>query len=559
MKLILKIFTVIVLVFSTHVFGTERVLSKSDVRLYKEAFSSIKKGNWKELDAIIPQIKDQSLIGYIHYKKYLSKNYKTSKKEIVSWLEDYGDLPIANEIYALGKQKNIKLTVSKPKGLFGGNACSYMHKVEPIDLIRNRRFTTLGSKKRIKAQQLMKKIVRHIEAGRTKNARLLIDSKEVKKLFPQEDLDAARTALAFSYFLDGRDDLALSFSEKALKNSNDIFPLAYWTAGLALWRQGNILKAKDYFLKVVEHDKVYPLLKSTAAFWAARAYLKLGKYKEVGNYLEISAYYPRTFYGILALRTLGSDLEHVWDIPSKPEDDVEADFSHPALERFYALKQIGQKELAQKELSQLYLNADKEGKGILLMISEENGFSKDLLLLAGELIGEDTRYPMPNWIPVGGWILDKALVYAFVRQESCFNQYAKSSVGAVGLMQIMPRTGKEIARQLNYDWSERKLHNTEYNLSIGQNYLKKLLSNPEINGNLIFTAVGYNAGPGNLAKWKKKMNYQNDPLLFIESIPSKETRGFVERIMVNYWVYLSLTDRSLKSLDEVVSGQWPYY
>ena len=71
--------------------------------------------------------------------------------------------------------------------------------------------------------------------------------------------------------------------------------------------------------------------------------------------------------------------------------------------------------------------------------------------------------------------------------------------------------------------------------------------------------MAYNAGPGNLAKWKKRMNYQNDPLLFIESIPSKETRSFVERILVNYWVYRSLMGQSMQSLDDVAGGLWPIY
>ena len=80
-----------------------------------------------------------------------------------------------------------------------------------------------------------------------------------------------------------------------------------------------------------------------------------------------------------------------------------------------------------------------------------------------------------------------------------------------------------------------------------------------VQNNLIKTAVAYNAGPGNLLKWEKKMNYQDDPLLFIETIPSKETRTFVERILVNYWVYLNLTGMSMPSLDEIVSGRFPMY
>ena len=169
------------------------------------------------------------------------------------------------------------------------------------------------------------------------------------------------------------------------------------------------------------------------------------------------------------------------------------------------------------------------------------------------------RFPMPNWEPLNKWKVRKELVFAFVRQESCFNKRAQSSVGARGLMQIMPQTGKIIAQQSGMKFNLLKMENESYNLALGQNYLLYLMELPSIQYNLIYTAVAYNAGPGNLIKWKKQMNYQDDPLLFIESIPSKETRGFVERIMVNYWIYNSLTKSSLDSLNAVIHGKWPIY
>ena len=194
------------------------------------------------------------------------------------------------------------------------------------------------------------------------------------------------------------------------------------------------------------------------------------------------------------------------------------------------------------------------------MISSQKGFDNELLAVSGEISGQrDMRYPAPQWVPTDGWKADKALVFSFVKQESCFNARAESAVGALGLMQIMPDTGRELAQKMDYPWSLKRLKEPEYNLSLGQNYLLNLLDNAEVNYNLIFLAVAYNAGPGNLAKWKKRMNYQNDPLLFIESIPSKETRSFVERILVNYWVYRSLMGQSMQSLDDVAGGLWPIY
>ena len=125
-------------------------------------------------------------------------------------------------------------------------------------------------------------------------------------------------------------------------------------------------------------------------------------------------------------------------------------------------------------------------------------------------------------------------------------------------MQIMPATGRELAQILQYPFRKQLLKEPEYNLSLGQNYLLRLMDMPTVGNNLMFLAVAYNAGPGNLNKWKKKMKCE-DPLLFLESIPSRETRSFVERIVVNYWIYRNLMGQPLASLDTVAGGDWPCY
>ena len=71
--------------------------------------------------------------------------------------------------------------------------------------------------------------------------------------------------------------------------------------------------------------------------------------------------------------------------------------------------------------------------------------------------------------------------------------------------------------------------------------------------------AAWNGGPGNLNKWRKKTDYQNDSLLFIESIPSRETRDFIEKVISNLWIYRHRLAQPLPSLDEVVAGEWPLY
>jgi soluble lytic murein transglycosylase-like protein len=72
-------------------------------------------------------------------------------------------------------------------------------------------------------------------------------------------------------------------------------------------------------------------------------------------------------------------------------------------------------------------------------------------------------------------------------------------------------------------------------------------------------AAAYNAGPGNLAKWKKSIRGSEDPLLFIESMPSRETRNFVERVIGAYWVYQARLGQPQRSLEAVANGAWPTY
>ena len=111
-----------------------------------------------------------------------------------------------------------------------------------------------------------------------------------------------------------------------------------------------------------------------------------------------------------------------------------------------------------------------------------------------------------------------------------FNKNAKSYRGAMGLMQVMPSTVKFISKNKEIKRSnENILKNPELNLEVGQEYIEYLLKLDSINNNLIFLTAAYNGGPGNLQKWKNNIDYLDDPLFFMESIPSRETRWFIEK------------------------------
>ena len=168
-------------------------------------------------------------------------------------------------------------------------------------------------------------------------------------------------------------------------------------------------------------------------------------------------------------------------------------------------------------------------------------------------------YPIPNWSPQGGFKIDPALLYAVMRQESSFNPNALSRKGASGLMQLMPNTAYHITNNRPLRNNQRELLIPEVNLSIAQDYIFQLLGNEDVRGDLILMTIAYNAGPTRVAKWKRRFSYDQDPLLFIERIPFRETRLYVQRVLTNLWIYGDRLDQNIPSLQALASGFSPVY
>ncbi len=132
------------------------------------------------------------------------------------------------------------------------------------------------------------------------------------------------------------------------------------------------------------------------------------------------------------------------------------------------------------------------------------------------------------------------LVYAVMRQESMFDADIQSPAGAVGLMQIMPQTGRTLARQLNTPFATDSLFNPFVNIRFGAFYLSQLLK--EFKGNMILAIAAYNAGPDRAHEWGAK-GAAIPPDLFIENIEFTETREYVKKVLGNFWTYSALGPR----------------
>jgi soluble lytic murein transglycosylase-like protein len=339
-----------------------------------------------------------------------------------------------------------------------------------------------------------------------------------------------------------------------------------WQAGLAAWRAGRMAEAAQQFEKVAQSPQASPWITAAGAYWAARSHLKAHCPEEVSQWLRVAAGFPRTFYGQLARRALGMDAGLDWTVRPLSRSAQRALLETRGGVRVLELLQIGEWELAEDEMHVLL--ASDAGKGMapaLLTVSQLAGLPSISMRLGTALEAktdatlDSALYPVPSWRPQDGFLVDPALLYALMRQESAFDPLAESPAGAAGLMQLMPRTAEAVAAVALVSSGKQGLFDPEFNLTLAQRYVYDLLKNRNVKGDLVLLAIAYNAGPGNLAKWRKQAAYDQDPLLFVESIPSAETRQYIERVLTNFWIYQQRLSRESPSLDALASGAWPMY
>lgn len=335
---------------------------------------------------------------------------------------------------------------------------------------------------------------------------------------------------------------------------------AYWQAGLEAWGRKDFGLAAENFTIAAQRSKDSSWDRSAAAFWTARAYLRDRHPEQVSHWLREASKYPRTFYGQLAERALGIDPTYNWDVKDLSTRDAAALMRSSAGKRALGLIQIGQIVPAEKEL--LALADDPAGAmdNALLAVSQASGLPSLAVkigskrLLKGDDFIDAAMYPLPAWSPAVGYTVDRALLFAIMRQESGFNPNATSQAGAVGLMQLMPDTAKLVSGE-----AKPNLRDPLVSLGIGQRYIASLLKTDTVGNDLFNLAAAYNAGPGNLQRWKSSIRSDDDPLFFVESIPSRETRLFIERIMASYWIYQNRLGQATDTLDAVASGASPIY
>ncbi|HEU0275036.1 MAG TPA: lytic transglycosylase domain-containing protein, partial [Candidatus Udaeobacter sp.] len=162
-------------------------------------------------------------------------------------------------------------------------------------------------------------------------------------------------------------------------------------------------------------------------------------------------------------------------------------------------------------------------------------------------------------LPYADWLrrdaaqngLDPMLVAGLIRQESTFQADAISYANAYGLMQLLPKTGRLMARQARVRYLKTRLTEPEYNLQLGTLYLKGLI---ELTGGVEYALAAYNAGEDRIALWKAERAYEETPEL-VESIPFSQTRDYVQIVLRNAEIYRMIYGSGGSSAAPVVTSR----
>ncbi len=548
----------------------DRQLSKADIERYRAIFAVQADGAWTEADELIAQLENDILLGHVLAQRYLHPtHYRSKYKELARWLERYADHTDARRIYRLALKRKPSSATSPRRPVSVKSSLGAETPLDTVYLYQSKKNLKRSERRRV--QRLKRRIRGYIRRTYLTKTERLLEQAEVQRLFDRFELDEAYSQVAAGWFYYGKADKAFRLASAVAERSGEKIPTAHWTAGLAAWRLDKFSDAGRHFEFLASSDTASAWNRAAGAYWAARVHERSSDPVEAHRWLTVAAKFPFTFYGLLAQHRLNLQFDLAFAPIRLDASAARLLLTTPQGARAAALVDIGRRDLAERELMALPDWKNPATTRAILAFTQSARLPRLGLEISRRLLSDKgsnwsqqdlaaVMYPVPGWRTKGGYRVDRALIYAFVRQESAFDPRAKSPDGARGLMQLMPRTASSLDKRRKFRGRQRDLlYDPALNLALGQRYLDRLLSSRRVAGDLFRLSVAYNAGPGNLGKWQRKMRHGDDPLLFIESLPSLESRLFVERVMANLWIYRQRLGQPMPTLAALASDRWPTY
>ena len=297
-------------------------------------------------------------------------------------------------------------------------------------------------------------------------------------------------------------------------------------------------------------------LDSKWLYWQARVLEEKQQQSQADTlYQQIAT--ERNYYGFLAAQKLGVDYQFNANIVSGQQQDLahlQTQLKHLDElyfhQHMYLLKREWRVLIRDQSINlqrQLALFAFQKGWAHLSVVASILSKSWDAL---------NIRFPAANpqlfYAHANRYQLDSSYIYAITRQESSFDEFANSPVGARGYMQLMPQTAKETARKIGLKNYKRRAQLTDggINVQLGTAYFDSLLK--RYKGNRVLATAAYNAGPNRVDRWQGSKNGRAEQGLtmdsWIEAIPYKETRRYVKNVLAYNVIYQHILDKPLEFL-----------
>jgi len=379
--------------------------------------------------------------------------------------------------------------------------------------------------------------------GKTESAQEILEHAPVDLGRP-EHWWRERVFIVRRLFREGYYSEAYRIASKHGQTEGEGYAEAEWLAG---WIALRFLKdhraAFGHFTNLYRGVR-YPISRARGAYWAARAAEAMGARSTQSRWYRIAAQYLTTYYGQLAAERInGSGMVVLPPSPQPSPETIETLEAHPLARVVRLLHEIGEKKPLRAFVLKLAdLASTPEGYAWLSDLTLSLG-RPDLAVAVTKrahrqnIFLYERGYPTLA-LPEGG--PEPALILAVTRQESALDKGAISSAGARGLMQLLPRTARSVARSIRVRYSRKKLlTDPQYNLQLGSAYLGKLIE--DFDGSYILALAAYNAGPARARRWIRELGHPNesgaDVIDWVESIPIHETRNYVQRILENLQVY----------------------
>ncbi|MFZ5790485.1 MAG: lytic transglycosylase domain-containing protein [Pseudomonadota bacterium] len=351
---------------------------------------------------------------------------------------------------------------------------------------------------------------------------------------------AARRAL-------DRGDISVAYRLAEAHGAEDgtVFADGEWLAGWIALRFLNEYKlGYDHFTRLYA-GVGSAISKGRGAYWAGRAAEEMGEMALAREWYRKAAENLSSYYGQLAAQRLGTSQGLTFPRLPKITNEAKAKFDRRELVRL--VRMLGELDQSDRARTLLIRMAERTKDPAELRMIADLGTElgrRDYMVAVAKIARQqgvellDYLYPMQT-LPSGDDPED-ALVLAVIRQESAFDLKAQSSAGALGLMQLLPRTAKQVAKKMQIAYSDKKLtKDSAYNVRLGRAYLGDLLGS--FSGSYVLAIAAYNAGPARVQSWLSTYGDPRDRGVdvvdWIETIPFSETRNYVQRVLENLQIY----------------------